>query len=208
MELISVFDERFRAYGKVIRDYDCSALLKAMEATSCPSDSVLYIPSVPELECLPIFTELRARQYGEMPIQMGFTNGYNRRLDALEYHRSSEWNLACTDLILLLGREQDVEHETFRYDTSKVEAFLVPAGVAFETYATTLHYAPCSYNAQPYRMVVVLPKGTNLPLDARPAPIGEDKLIAAKNKWLIAHPECGYDPAVTHFGLYGENLTV
>ena len=32
--------------------------------------------------------------------------------------------------------------EDFTYDTSKVEAFLVPAGTAVEIYATTLHYAP------------------------------------------------------------------
>ena len=38
---------------------------------------------------------------------------------------------------------KDVEAD-HTYDTSKMEAFLVPAGTAVEVYATTLHYAPCS----------------------------------------------------------------
>ncbi len=45
-------------------------------------------------------------------------------------------------MVLLIGHQQDVEKD-FTYDTSKVEAFLVPAGTGIEVYATTLHYAPC-----------------------------------------------------------------
>lgn len=63
-------------------------------------------------------------------------------MNALEYHRSSELDIAQTDLILLLGMQQDIENGDI-YDTSKVEAFLVPAGTGVELYATTLRYAPC-----------------------------------------------------------------
>ena len=72
--------------------------------------------------------------------------GDNHKLNGLEYHRSSEINIAVTDMILLLGSQQDVGTD-FTYDTSKVEAFYVPAGTVVEMYATTLHYAPCT--AQP-----------------------------------------------------------
>lgn len=134
--------------------------------------------------------------------------GQGNKLNALEYHRSSEFNYAVTDLILLLGRQQDVEPGTFTYDTAKVEAFHVPAGTMLEVYATTLHYAPCSYQGGKFQFVVVLPRGTNTPLEKAPSGIGEDKLITDKNKWLIAHPESGLDPNKVHMGLIGENLTV
>ena len=68
--------------------------------------------------------------------------GITGNLNALEYHRCSEVDVAATELVLLLGRQQDVTEE-FTYDTAKVEAFRVPAGTAVELYATTLHYAPC-----------------------------------------------------------------
>ena len=59
---------------------------------------------------------------------------HNKKLNALEYHRNSEINIAVTDLILLIGCQQDVEPD-HTYDTSKVEAFLVPAGTGIEVYA-------------------------------------------------------------------------
>ena len=74
--------------------------------------------------------------------KIGYCNGDNHKLNALEYHRSSELDIAQTDLILLLGMQQDIENGDI-YDTSKVEAFLVPAGTGVELYATTLRYAPC-----------------------------------------------------------------
>ena len=45
--------------------------------------------------------------------------------------------MALTDLILILGREQDIEGDG-TYETAKMEAFLVPAGTVVEVYATTL----------------------------------------------------------------------
>ena len=142
MEIRKITDPAFRAYGRVLTEYDCTDLLRQMEKTPLPR-GVTYVASAPELERLPVFEELARRAFGGMEIQMGYCNGHNQRLDAVEYHKSSEWNLACTDLILILGREQDIDPETLCYDTSRLEAFLVPAGTAFETYGTTLHYAPC-----------------------------------------------------------------
>ncbi len=142
-----------------------------------------------------------------MPIQIGYCNGDNHKLNALEYHRDSEINVACTDLILLIGSEQDMDPETFAYDTSKIEAFLVPAGTMIEVYATTLHYAPCNAGGR-FRCVVVLPKGTNEPLAVTPEKKGEDALLFAVNKWLVAHPESGLDKDGAFMGLTGENLTV
>ena len=60
---------------------------------------------------LPIGRELSDGIYGQMGIQLGYCNGHNKKLNALEYHRDSEVNLAVTDLVLLLGRQQDIEED-------------------------------------------------------------------------------------------------
>ena len=87
-----------------------------------------------------------------------------------------------------------------------MEAFLLPKGTAVEVYATTLHYAPCSVGEQGFQVAIVLPKDTNLSLEEEHDG-WEDKLITAKNKWLIGHPEGGL-PEGAHIGLIGENVSV
>ena len=129
----------------------------------------------------------------------------NKKLNALEYHRNSEINVAVTDLVLLIGHQQDIE-EDLTYDTSKVEAFLVPAGTGIEVYATTLHYAPCHVNESGFQCVVVLPRGTNTEIDFPMSGDGEDGLMTARNKWLIAHEDAKIEGAFN--GLKGENITL
>ena len=162
MRIQNVADDAFRRYGKVLEGYDFTELLKEMKHTPVPED-VTYVPSVEEMEALPVAKELQNKGYGGLPIEIGYCNGHNKKLNGLEYHRSSEINVAVTDLVLLIGHQQDVEKD-YTYDTSKVEAFLVPAGTAIEVYATTLHYAPCHVNESGFQCVVVLPKGTNTEL--------------------------------------------
>lgn len=182
MQVYTITDERFRKYGKLIKDIDFTELIEKMKETPLPSD-VIYKPSVSNLEELEVFGKLQDVIYGEMPIQIGYCNGNNYRLDALEYHRSSEVNIAVTDAVLLLGCQQDITYD-WKYDTSKLEAFLLPKGYGVELYATTLHYAPCNAEKDGFRVVVVLPKGTNEPLETQHAE-GEDQYITAKNKWLL-----------------------
>lgn len=206
MKIQSVFDASFARYGKVIRGFDLEALKAEMEKTPCP-DNVVYVPSVEALEALPIFGEFSEQLYGGMPIQIGYCNGDNDTLNCLEYHRDSELNLACEDLILLLGLESDIDFEKFEYDTAKVEAFLCPKGTLVEVYATSLHYAPISAGGK-FRCVVVLPRGTNTELKFTPDPKGESRLLTAVNKWLLAHakaPEAANGAVVA---LKGENIVV
>ena len=204
MKIQNVADDAFRRYGKVLEGYDFTELLKEMKHTPVPED-VTYVPSVEEMEALPVAKELQNKGYGGLPIEIGYCNGHNKKLNGLEYHRSSEINVAVTDLVLLIGHQQDVEKD-FTYDTSKVEAFLVPAGTAIEVYATTLHYAPCHVNESGFQCVVVLPKGTNTELTFEKAAEGEDKLLTAKNKWLIAHEDAKIEGAFN--GLKGENVGI
>lgn len=204
MNIQKVTDASFGRYGKVLEGYDCTKLLKEMEHTPLPDD-VIYVPSVEELEALDVAKDFRNSMYGGLPIQIGYCNGNNRILNALEYHRSSEVNVAVTDLILLIGSQQDIKAD-YTYDTSLVEAFLVPAGTAIEVYATTLHYAPCSVNDGGFRCVVILPKDTNTEITFDLKAEGEDKLMTAKNKWLIAHEDAKIEGAFN--GLRGENITL
>lgn len=204
MKIQSVMDAAFGKYGKVLKGYDCTRLLKEMEHTPLPED-VIYVPGVEELEALPIAGEFQNRGYGGLPIQIGYCNGSNYALNALEYHRSSEINVAVTDLILLIGSQQDITPD-YKYDTSKVEAFKVPAGTVIEVYATTLHYAPCNVDDKGFKCVVILPKDTNTELTFTLEGEDDDALLTAKNKWLIAHEDAGIDGVVN--GLVGENVTL
>ena len=77
-----------------------------------------------------------------MPVQLGYCNGHNTRLNCLEYHRDSELNIGLYDFILLVAREDDIIGG--KLDTSKVMAFRAKAGQVVEVYGTTLHYAPCN----------------------------------------------------------------
>ena len=204
MKINSIEDASFKKYGKVLRNYKFDELLKLMENTEC-DENVIYNPSIVELENTEDMKILQNEVYGGMPIQIGYCNGHNNKLNALEYHRDSEVNIAATDLILLLGSQQDIT-EDFTYDSSKVEAFLVPKGTAIEVYATTLHYAPCGVDNKNFKCVVVLPKGTNTDIDFEISKENENALLFARNKWLIAHEEANIENAVN--GICGKNITL
>lgn len=203
MKIQKVTDAAFAKYGRVIENVDFTQLLEALKKTPVPED-VAYEPSVEALEAVPAMEELSRVIYGEMPIQIGYCNGHNTMLNALEYHRDSEINVAATDAVLMLGLLTDVEAD-HTYDTSKVEAFLVPAGTAVEVYATSLHYAPCHTEKDGFQVAIVLPRGTNYPLKGKHAKAGEDAMLTAVNKWLIGHAEGGLGEGC-FLGLRGKNL--
>lgn len=204
MEFLNVRDAAFRQYGQVMEGYDLGEICRTMEEMPCPED-VIYEPSVAALEELEIAETLRQEGFGGLDIQIGYCNGRNKKLNALEYHRNSEINIAVTDLVLLLGRQQDIQADG-TYHTSQVEAFFVPAGTMIEVYATTLHYAPCNTEEDGFRCVVVLPKGTNTEIDFPLPKTGEAARMTAKNKWLLAHEEAGI-PGIVPM-LRGENLSI
>ena len=200
----SVLDAGFKKYGRVIADIDTSEIVKLMDSYDMPED-VVYVAGDEKLENTQIHKVMEESIYGGCPVQTGYCNGHNQKLNALEYHRSSEFDIAQTDLILLLGMQQDIEDGDI-YDTAKVEAFFVPAGTGVELYATTLHYAPCTAQEGGFRCVVVLPKGTNEELPFETAKEGENRLLAAMNKWLIAHEDAQIEGAFC--GLKGENINI
>jgi hypothetical protein len=205
MEIKQITDPAFRKYGRVVQGIDFTDLVEAIRKETPLPEGVAYEPSIAALEATASAKALQKKTYGELPIQVGYCNGHNYKLNAVEYHRSSEINVAATDAVLIVGMEQDITDD-FTYDTAKMEAFLVPAGTAVEVYATTLHYAPCNADDGGFKVGIVLPAGTNYPLKEQHEG-WEDALITAQNKWLIGHAEGGLD-AGAHIGLIGKNLDI
>ena len=207
LKIQSVYDEAFAVYGRVLSDFDFQSLTETLEKeTERPTDGVVYIPSVEVLEADAAYSILRDHVYGGMPIQIGYCNGTNTKLNCVEYHRDSEINIGAQEFILLVARQQDLGPE-WQLHTDRVEAFRVPAGAAVELYATTLHYAPCDAAKQAgFRVAVVLPKGTNTEAPQLKPIQKEDKMLRAKNKWLIAHPDASEAQDGAYIGLLGENI--
>ena len=190
MNILSVLDPAFQNYGQVITGYDCKPLLETLEAATPLPEAVEYVPLQKELMELPVARELAAGVYGGMPIQLGWCNGHNTKLNCLEYHRDSELNLGSRD-------------------TAKVQAFHCPAGVLVEVYATTLHYAPCSAKkGAGFRVLIVLPLGTNGPRPEISPKNEEDRRLWACNKWLLAHRESSEAAQGAPVLLEGVNLDI
>ena len=188
MKILPVSDPSFQNYGQVLTGYDISELLATLDKVTPLPEGVEYVPEQPELMALPIEKELRNNAFGGMPIQIGWCNGHNTKLNCLEYHRDSELNVGTEDFILLLAKREDLEGGVL--DTDKVVAYKCPAGVLVEVYATTLHYAPCSAKkGQGFKVIVVLPKGTNLDKPEITVKNAADEILWAANKWLLAHAD-------------------
>ena len=205
MKIYDITDERFGKYGRIVEGYDFTEVIEELKRDRYPED-VEYVASAPELEKYPVFAEFEKNFYGGMPAELGYCCGHNNKLNGLEYHRGSEVNVAVTDFVCMIGLQQDLEDD-FSYDSNKVEAFYVHAGMPVEFYATTLHYCACHVEETGYAHATFLPRGTNTPLEPGfVAKTEEDKLLMEKNKWLIAHPDGGQKPAVP-VKIYGPNWT-
>ena len=207
MEILSVFDSAFKPYGKVVTGMEdtCKEILTALEKTPLPAGTD-YVPSEPLLQNLPAAVQVSENLYGGMPVQLGWCNGHNTKLNCLEYHRDSEFNLGTQDFILLLAKMDDID-ENGKLDTAKVKAFRAPAGTLVEVYATALHYAPCHTDAaKGFRVMVALPWLTNTDKPALRQLAPEDKLLWARNKWLLAHAESSEAAQGAYVGLVGENI--
>ncbi|MCI8591379.1 MAG: DUF4867 family protein [Lachnospiraceae bacterium] len=207
MKILPVTDPSFAAYGKIVEGYDFGELLRVLDEVSPLPEGVVYVPDQEELKGLSVTKLLASNEYGGMPIQMGYCNGHNTKLNCLEYHRDSELNLGTEDFILLVAGRADLENG--RLDTGKVKAFLCPAGVMVEVYATTLHYAPCSAKkGQGFKVLIVLPEGTNGPKPEMAPLNDEDRTLWACNKWLLAHEESAEAKDGAAVLLHGENIDI
>lgn len=208
MKIYSVNDPEFKPYGRVVTGLEAAKaeILQALATTPLP-EATDYVAEEPVLQGLPAMAEVSEHLFGGMPVQLGWCNGHNTRLNCLEYHRDSEFNLGTEAFILLLAKQDEMENGVL--DTAKVRAFRVPAGVLIEVYATTLHYSPCHADpAKGFRVMVALPAGTNTDFRLPGAPNPLDRQLWARNKWLIAHPDSAPAAKGAVIGLTGENIDI
>ena len=207
MNILSVYDEAFRPYGRVVEGYPVEGILAALAETPC-TDAVVYEPRIEALHQAENAQAVGEALFGGMPFQFGFCNGVNTKLNCLEFHRDSEFNLGTEDFILLIAKQEEIIDG--KLDTSKVKAFKAPAGVLVECYATTLHYAPCSAKlGQGFRVLIALPDKTNTDYEGvRQGVNAMDKMLWARNKWLLAHPESSEAAQGAIVALTGENIDI
>jgi len=198
IEILPVSDPSFSEYGAVWSDADeglTGAVADALEAETPLPEATDYVPAA-----------LAPTLFGGLPVQFGWCNGHNVKLNCLEYHRTSEFNLGSRDFVLLLAKQSDIVDG--KLDTASAKAFRVPAGVLVEVFATTLHYAPCNASEKGFKVLVALPKGTNLEAPRLPAGGGDSELLWASNKWLLAHPESAEAASGAPVRLTGENIAI
>lgn len=196
LALFETDSPEFAVYGRRV-ELDTAEILAVGEGVARPENGSAYVASLPEFETLAVAGKIQAEIFGTLPTQVGYCHGHNDRLNALEWHASSELNIAVTDLVLILGTRQDVKNG--KVDAAALRGFLVHKGEAVEVYGTTLHFCPCEVESTGFGCVVGLPAGTNLPLEA---PVSVP-FLWKKNKWLLAHEKntglvsLGAAPAIT-----------
>ena len=207
MKISSVFDDEFREYGRVITGYPMDELIESMRSIPLPETGTAYEPDIDVLKKCGVFPLFSRNLFGGQEIELGMCWGRNTKLNCLEYHRDSEFNVGSNDFILLLAKRCDIRDG--KLDTKKVVAFFVPKRTLIEVFATTLHYAPCdAKSGGHFRVAVVLPKGTNTPKEDIIEIDDEDRLLFARNKWLLAHEDAPEAAQGAYIGLTGKNIDI
>lgn len=205
LTIYSYNDPAFLRYGNIIENYDLKEYAAIMKDRPIPDDGNIYVGLDPDLSNCNCTFEIASRLYGQIPIQVGYCNGNSNKLNALEYHKCSEVDIAITDLVLLLGDVRDIRQGS--YSSTNIEAFFFPAGVACELFATTLHFAPLKVSSKGFKSIIILPEGTNESLSSLPTPSSsEEKLLWMKNKWLIAHSESPLASKGAYVGITDTNI--
>ena len=209
MQILNVTDKEFTNFGRIIEGYEAEKkeIMEALRDKTPIPEGTDYVAEEVALQSLAAADKITNTLFGGSPMQFGWCNGHNTKLNCLEYHRSSEINMGATDFILLLAKREDIVD--YKLDSSKVKAFLVPAGVMVEVYATALHYAPCqAHKDSGFQVLVGLPKGTNVGKPEYTAANQEDKLLTATNKWLLAHADSSEAKNGAWVGITGENIDI
>ena len=200
--IMSVQDDSFKAYGKFCKNLPVSSLIESSLSLFFEKEETKYVTNHTQLEEHSEALFIKRTLFGEMDIQVGCCYGVNNKLNGMEYHIGEEVIIASTDIILMLGKVEEIDEEGM-WDSSHTQFFYLNKGEAVQIYSSTLHLAPCRVDEEPFNAIIILPKGTNEALEE--GPIG---ILFKKNKWMLAHKE---GPAVKQgakVGVTGENLSI
>lgn len=180
-----VTSPEFGRFGRVVQMPEMDGFIRYLDReTDIPETGNRYVASDGGAEKPELMQRIQKLIYGGMPIEMGWCSGHNTKLNALEYHKGSEVDVAASASVLLLASLFDVREG--KLDSKLVEGFYLQKGQAVELYATTLHYSPCAVTGKGFKMGVILPKGTNEPIDRSEY---ATTMLWARNKWLLVHPD-------------------
>jgi len=197
-------------FGVIHKEFKIDRLLEHLDRNQV-NDDIEYTADIPEMreEFASQLDPIMNSVYAGMDVQVGVCYGRNNKLNALEYHHGSEVYIHATDMILMLALERDIKWPEGAYDGSLIRSYYAPRGCVIELRGGCMHYAAVNvFKQKGLNLIVSLLKGTNTGLDFEVGTQCKDKLIIAKNTWLIAHPE--YEPAKSagwHLGITGENFS-
>jgi hypothetical protein len=208
--IASVFDDNFKRFGVIHKGFKIDKLLEYLDHNEV-NDEIAYTADVPEMreELADQLEPIMYSIYAGMDVQIGMCHGRNNVLNALEYHHGSEVYIHATDMILMVALESDIKWPEGTYDSSLVKSYYVPKGCVVELRSGCMHYAGVNvFKKKGLNLIVSLLKDTNSKINFKANHQNRDKLIIAKNTWLLAHPD--YSPAKTagwHLGITGENIS-
>lgn len=209
LKIYDINDKKFNEFGKILDfKYFKDSIRYIKDLTNIPEEGNIYIANDLTFESALSDKSVFLKVFGESPVQYGYCNGLNSKLNALEYHKSSEINIAVTPLVLLLGNPNKIKDGIF--DSKDVVAFYLPENTAIELYPRILHFAPCKVTDDGFKCGVILPLGTNTEfIKNKTITSEEDKYLFKTNKWLLAHSE--NERMLNQgakIGIRGENLEV
>ena len=196
-------DPLFNEYGTFLGSGYEDIVSYLIQNSPMPNETNLYERDDEKMHLLPSYDKICKSVYPNEKVEIGYCNGYNSHLNCLEYHDCKEVDVAASDIILLLAKQEDID-ENDKLDSSKAKAFLLKKGEAVILNPYIFHYSPCKLSKDGFKCAIILTDGTNKDLDYKP----EDIKLWKENKWLYAHKESAPAQAGAYIGITGENIVV
>ncbi|MEG0498068.1 MAG: DUF4867 family protein [Carnobacterium sp.] len=184
-KIYNVTDPEFKVFGNLLSGYDLTEIQKyAKENIKIPKEGNIYRPSNAEFENFEVIKEIESDVYAGLPIEAGECAGQNSSFSAFEFHQGSEVNIVLTDIIMVLGKREQIIDGYFNAQED-AELFFVPAGSIVEMYSTTLHYSPCKVDENGFEIIVILIKGSNESLKSNFK--SRNNQVVKMNKFQMVH---------------------
>lgn len=189
IEIMTITDESFKAFGRILdSSYFQDAITYLENETDVPENGNNYVAHDPLLQQNILSKDIYTDVFGGINLQFGFVNGHNHLLNSLEYHKSSEINIAASSFVIMVGHYKDVKK--LEYSTNNVRAYYIPKGTVIELYPFTLHFSPCEVFESGFKCGVILPYQTNVDfVSASILNDDEDQLLFKTNKWILSHKD-------------------
>ena len=200
--MLNATSKEFNKYGYVLEGDFSEVTSFLISSSPMPKENNLYQRDDEEFKKIPSIKKIQEEIYGLGAIEAGYCNGYNNKLNCLEYHTCPEVDIAATDLVLLLATQEDIKNG--QIDSKDAKAFYISKGTAVVLYPYTLHFSPCRVNDDGFKCAIILTEGTNRDLLVKP----NDPKLWKENKWLLAHKDSNQARLGAYIGIVGENIEI